>query len=102
MAMEAPAPAPVMKQATFQAATLNAGGYVSEYVIPGTADILADGTGKKVMISNLEVSSKLVPKIKPLVDQQAYLVALTKLGGEIFAIARPRQSLPRWRFHRHQ
>ena len=82
MAMEAPAPAPVMKQATFQAATLNAGGYVSEYVIPGTADILADGTGKKVMIGNLEVSSKLVAKIKPLVDQQAYLVALTKLGGE--------------------
>lgn len=82
MAMEAPAPAPVMKQATFQTATLNAGGYVSEYVIPGTADILADGTGKKVMIGNLEVSSKLVAKIKPLVDQQAYLVALTKLGGE--------------------
>lgn len=80
MAMEAPAP--VMKQATFQAATLNAGGYVSEYVIPGTADILADGTGKKVMIGNLEVSSKLVAKIKPLVDQQAYLVALAKLGGE--------------------
>lgn len=80
MAMEAPAP--VMKQATFQAATLNAGGYVSEYAIPGTADILADGTGKKVMIGNLEVSSKLVAKIKPLVDQQAYLVALTKLGGE--------------------
>jgi uncharacterized protein (TIGR02231 family) len=80
MVMEAPAP--VMKQATFQAATLNAGGYVSEYVIPGTADILADGTGKKVMIGNLEVSSKLVAKIKPLVDQQAYLVALTKLGGE--------------------
>jgi uncharacterized protein (TIGR02231 family) len=80
MAMEAPAP--VMKQATFQAATLNAGGYVSEYAIPGTADILADGTSKKVMIGNLEVSSKLVAKIKPLIDQQAYLVAITKLGGE--------------------
>lgn len=81
--MAAPAPeAPVMKVATFQAATLNAGGYVSEYSIPGTADILADGTGKKVMIGNLDVTSTLSAQIKPMLDTQAYLVATTKLGGE--------------------
>lgn len=81
--MAAPAPeAPVMKAATFQAATLNAGGYVSEYSIPGAADILADGTGKKVMIGNLDVTSTLSAQIKPMLDAQAYLVATTTLGGE--------------------
>lgn len=81
-AMPMAAPAPVMKAAVFQGATLNAGGYVSEYSIPGTADILADGTAKKVMIGNLDITSTLVAKIKPLFDTQAYLVAVTKLGGE--------------------
>ena len=83
MEMAVPASAPVMKAAAFQAATLNAGGYVSEYAIPGTVSILADGTAKKVMIGNLEVTSQLLAKIKPQLDSQAYLVARTKLGGEV-------------------
>lgn len=74
--------APVMKEATFVAAQLNAGGYVAEYVIPGTSSVLADGTGKKVMIGNLDITSELVVKVKPELDQQAYLVAVTKLAGE--------------------
>lgn len=74
--------APVMKEATFVAAQLVAGGYVAEYVIPGTSSVLADGTGKKVMIGNLDITSELVVKVKPEMDQQAYLVAVTKLAGE--------------------
>lgn len=77
-----PAAAPVMKEASFQAASLNAGGYVSEYTIPGTVSVLADGTAKKVMISTLDVSSELVVKVKPQISATGFLVAVTKLGGE--------------------
>lgn len=77
-----PASAPVQKAAVFQAATVNTGGYVSEYVIPGTVSVLADGTAKKVMIGTLNVSSELVVKIKPQVSAAGFLVAVTKLGGE--------------------
>ena len=76
------AAAPVMKEASFQAASLNAGGYVSEYTIPGTVSVLADGTAKKVMISTLDVSSELVVKVKPQISATGFLVAVTKLGGE--------------------
>ncbi len=79
---QAMAPAPVMKEATFIAATLNAGGYVTEYAIPGNSTILADGTAKKVMVGNLDITSELMVKIKPQVDAQAYLIAVTKLAGE--------------------
>jgi len=71
-----------MKEASFQAASLNAGGYVSEYTIPGTVSVLADGTAKKVMISTLDVSSELVVKVKPQISATGFLVAVTKLGGE--------------------
>ncbi len=81
-AMPAAAPAPVMKEATFVAATLNAGGYVTEYEIAGPSTVLAEGTARKVMIGNLDITSDLVVKVKPQVDQQAYLVAVTKLAGE--------------------
>ena len=77
-----PAAAPVMKEASFQAASLNAGGYVSEYTIPGTVSVLADGTAKKVMISTLDVSSELVVKVKPQISATGFLVAVTRLGGE--------------------
>lgn len=76
------APAPVMKDASFVAATLNAGGYVTEYAIPGNSTVLADGTAKKVMVGSLDITSELVVKIKPQLDAQAYLTAVTKLAGE--------------------
>ena len=82
MEMAVAAPAPVMKSASFVAATLNAGGYVTEYGIAGTSTVLADGTARKVMVGGLEVSSELVAKIKPQVASSAFLVAVTKLGGE--------------------
>ena len=82
MEMAVAAPAPVMKSASFVAATLNAGGYVTEYGIAGTSTVLADGTARKVMVGGLDVSSELVAKIKPQVASTAFLVAVTKLGGE--------------------
>lgn len=82
MEMAVAAPAPAMKAASFVAATLNAGGYVTEYGIAGTSTVLADGTARKVMVGGLDVSSELVAKIKPQVASSAFLVAVTKLGGE--------------------
>ncbi len=82
MPMAAAAPVPEMKDAVFQAATLNTGGYVSEYIIPGATSVLADGSAKKVMIGQLEVSSQLVVKVKPQISAAGFLVAVTKLGGE--------------------
>jgi uncharacterized protein (TIGR02231 family) len=80
--LQMPAAAPVMKEAVFQAATINTGGFVSEYTIPGTTTVLADGTAKKVMISTLNVTSELVVKVKPQITAAGFLVAVTKLGGE--------------------
>lgn len=79
---QAPLPLPVMKDATFVAATLNAGGYVTEYAIPGMTAVMADGTAKKVMVGALDITAEMMVKIKPELDAQAYLIAVTKLAGE--------------------
>lgn len=78
----APAPAPEQKAVAFQAATINTGGFVSEYGIAGTTDVLADGTARKVLIGSLDVDSEVMVKIKPQVAPGAFLIAATKLGGE--------------------
>jgi uncharacterized protein (TIGR02231 family) len=44
--------------------------------------VLADGSAKKVMIGDLDVSTDLIAVIKPQIAAEAYLTAKTKLGGE--------------------
>ena len=51
-AMQPPAPRPV--EAQFQPAQIDAGGFVSEYHIPGTATVPADNTARKVLIGGVD------------------------------------------------
>ena len=75
-------PAPE-QEATFQNAVINTGGFVGSYDIPGANDVLADGSARKVMIQGLHVNSDLVVQIKPQISTEAFLVATTKLVGDL-------------------
>jgi uncharacterized protein (TIGR02231 family) len=74
--------APELMRADMQMATINAGGYVAEYRIPGTTTVTSDNTAKKVMIQKLKTTSTLVAQARPALDNNVYLIAKTKLGGD--------------------
>ncbi len=74
--------APVPVEMAFQNATIETGGYVSEYKIPGSVTITADNSARKLMIGTLENSSTLLAQLRPALSANAYLIARTKLGGE--------------------
>lgn len=76
------APAAVPVEAEFKTATIETGGYVSEYKIPGMVTVTADNTTRKLMIGGLESSSTLLAQLRPAVSVNAYLIARTTLGGE--------------------
>lgn len=81
--MAAPAAPPEQeKAATFVAAEINSGGFVTEYNIPGPATVLADGTETKLMVGGFDTSAKLEIHVKPQLASDAYLVAIVKLKGE--------------------
>ena len=69
-------------EAQFQNASIDTGGYVSEYKIPGAVTVTADNTTRKLMIGGLESSSTLLAQLRPAVSVSAYLIARTTLGGE--------------------
>ena len=77
----APEPA-LKKEAEFQTAQIETGGFVSEYKIPGPADITADGTETKVMVGTFATDSTLQIHIKPQLSTEAFLVAKAKLKGD--------------------
>lgn len=68
--------------ARFVPAVINTGGFMSEYKIPGPANVLSDGTETKLMIGAVDLDSKLQVHIKPQMSKDAFLVAKTKLNGE--------------------
>lgn len=77
------APAPELKkEAEFQTAQIETGGFVSEYKIPGPADITADGTETKVMVGTFATDSTLEIHVKPQLSTEAFLVAKAKLKSE--------------------
>ena len=77
--MMAPEP---QKEAEFVTATIETGGFVSEYNIPGPASITADGTETKVMVGMFNTESILQVHVKPQLSTEAFLVAKAKLKGE--------------------
>jgi uncharacterized protein (TIGR02231 family) len=83
---QAALPTPVMaelkKEAEFATATIETGGFVSEYKIPGPASIIADGTETKVMVGTFATDSTLQIHIKPQLSTDAFLVAKAKLKGD--------------------
>jgi uncharacterized protein (TIGR02231 family) len=80
----APAPAamPMEEKAEFVTATIETGGFVSEYRIPGPSTVKADGTESKLMVGRFDTDSKMKVQIKPQMSTDAYLVAAAKLKGE--------------------
>jgi uncharacterized protein (TIGR02231 family) len=77
-----PAAMPMEEKAEFAVATIETGGFVSEYVIPGPSTVKADGTESKLMVGAFETDSKMQVQIKPQMSTDAYLVARTTLKGE--------------------
>ncbi len=70
------------QEATFTHASINTGGFVSEYKIPGPSTVKADGTKSKLMIGTFDTADKLVVEVKPQLSTAAYLVAQMKLKGD--------------------
>ncbi len=89
MAMDAAAPPPMAaaefakeRDAGFQQAQIETGGFVSEYKIPGPGNVPADGTETKLMVGSFETENQLQIQVKPQMSTEAYLVARSKLKGE--------------------
>ncbi|MDH5721921.1 MAG: mucoidy inhibitor MuiA family protein [Alphaproteobacteria bacterium] len=74
--------APKAKEASFQSAQIDTGGFVSEYKITGPSTVKADGTKAKLLVGSFEVDNKLQIQIKPKFGTDAYLVAMATLKGE--------------------
>lgn len=77
---------PIRPQAGYRArlmpAVIETGGFVSEYKIPGPANVISDGSDTKLMIGNFETQSEMQIHVKPQISTDAYLVAQMKLKGE--------------------
>lgn len=76
------AAAPMPKEARFQAAQIETGGFVSEYKIPGPSDVKSDGTETKLMVGAFETESDLQIHIKPQISGEAFVVSHALLKGE--------------------
>jgi uncharacterized protein (TIGR02231 family) len=63
-------------------AIIETGGFVSEYKIPGPANVLSDGSDTKLMIGNFDAQSEMQVHVKPQLSTDAYLVAQMKLKGD--------------------
>lgn len=70
------------EETKFAAAEINTGGFVSEYVIPGSATVAADGSESKLMIGTFDTENRLQIHIKPQVSTSAILTGRMKLEGE--------------------
>ncbi len=77
-----PMPVPPPVPAAFRSASLNAGGYVTEYKIPGTATVTADNTARRVMIGAVDATGALIEQVVPALNTHAFLVVRTKIGGD--------------------
>lgn len=85
MTPQAPAPARQAEQglaeladaAPAREASADIGGsaFVTEYRIPGTVTVTADGSPRKVSLRESTLAASLAARIVPAVDQRAYLVA---------------------------
>lgn len=72
--------------AKFAAATIETGGFVTEYAIPGPSNVPADGTETRLMVGTFDTGSKLEIHVKPQISTDAYLVSVATLKGEAPAL----------------
>lgn len=73
---------PARKQASFVAAQIETGGFMTEYKIPGPATVAADGTETKLMVGAFNTESIIQVHIKPQLSTDAFLVSKARLKGE--------------------
>ena len=77
---------PIRPQEDYRAhltpAIIETGGFVSEYKIPGPANVLSDGSDTKLMIGNFDAQSEMQVHVKPQLSTDAYLVTQMKLKGD--------------------
>ncbi|MCB1556842.1 MAG: mucoidy inhibitor MuiA family protein [Alphaproteobacteria bacterium] len=78
----APAFEEAAKTADFAVASVETGGFVTEYNIPGPANVPADGTETKLMVGTFETDTALKVYVRPQLSTDAFLVADTILKGE--------------------
>lgn len=71
------------KAAGFAEAEINTGGFVTEYNIPGQANVKADGSESKVMIGRFDTENKMQIQIKPQISTDAYLISRATLQGDV-------------------
>lgn len=71
-----------MRAASFNTATIETGGFIGEYKIPGPSTVKSDGTVSKVMISTFKTDSNILVQVKPQLSTEAYLIVHTKLKGD--------------------
>jgi len=77
----APEVAPI-RSASFNTATIETGGFVGEYKIPGPSTVKSDGTDSKLMIGTFKTDSNILVQVKPQLSSDAYLVVHTTLKGD--------------------
>lgn len=71
-----------MREATFQTAQIETGGFVSEYKIPGPSRVASDGTETKLLVGAFETDSSLQIHVRPQLSTEAFVVTEAKLKGE--------------------
>ncbi len=71
-----------MEQAAFAAAAVNTDGFVTEYIIPATVNVKADGSESKVMIGTFDTENRMQIHVKPQISTHAYLVSRVTLQGD--------------------
>ena len=81
-AKSAPMPAPAPVPAQFQTATIDTGGSVNEYRIPGKATVTADNSARKVLIGTVDSTGNVIERVSPALSTNAFLVAKTKIAGD--------------------
>ncbi|MEZ0223788.1 MAG: mucoidy inhibitor MuiA family protein, partial [Alphaproteobacteria bacterium] len=70
------------KQVYIRTADIETGGFTSEYKIPGSTAVTADGNATKVLIGTFNAESKLQVQIRPQQATTAQLMIHTKLKGD--------------------
>lgn len=73
---------PAPKEASFVAAQIETGGFMTEYKIPGPATVIADGSETKLMVGTFNTESIIQVHIKPQLSTDAFLVSKAKLKGD--------------------
>lgn len=69
------------RKASFRPASVESGGFVSEYKIPAASTVMSDGGDVRVMMGVSSIEGELAVLVRPQEDQRGFIVYLSKLKG---------------------